>query len=502
MSGWDIPWRFRSLRRGRSPDEVQLIWRCDRMEGPLRWWVCREVWSAMCKHATKDVHVASAADNPGARHSAPTRAAAFFPGRRLPPVVRRFLDTEAAGGVFLLAAAVVALVWANSPWSESYRTLWSTDLTVRLGRYELVEDLQHWVNDGLMAIFFFVVGLEIKRELVHGDLRDRRAAAMPAIAAVGGIVVPALLYVLVTAGSAGARGWGIPMATDIAFAVGVVALLGRRVPASLKLFLLTLAIVDDIGAIVVIAVFYAANIQVVFLAAAAVLIGAMLILRRVGVVWLGPYVILGAGVWLATQASGVHATIAGVILGLLAPARPPIAATVARQWAGDLTDEPTSAQLDAMTRLAGTAVSPAERLEHLLHPWTSFLIVPLFALANAGVELRADSFDRPGAAKITAGVVVGLVLGKTLGIMAAAWLSVRLGVGRLPEGATWPMVIGVAMIAGIGFTVALFITELAFDPGPLQDAAKIGVLAASTVAAVVGAAVLRNACRATPPDER
>ena len=439
--------------------------------------------------------VAATEDDTGARHAALSGAAAALPGRRIPRVVRRFLETEAAGGIVLLVAAVVALVWANSPWSESYRTLWSTDLTVGVGRFQLVEDLQHWVNDALMAIFFFVVGLEIKREMVHGDLRDRRTAALPAIAAAGGMVVPALLYLLVAAGTDGAIGWGIPMATDIAFAIGVVALIGRRVPASLKLFLLTLAIVDDIGAIVVIAVFYAGDIQPVFLVTAAGLIGVMLTLRRARIVWMPPYVALGCGVWLATQASGVHATIAGVVLGLLAPAQPLIAAAVAREWASDLTDEPTPAQLDSMTRLAKTAVSPAERLEHLLHPWSSFLIVPLFALANAGVELRDDAFDAPGAAKVTLAVVIGLVAGKTIGITVAAWLSVRTGLGRLPEGATWPMVAGVALIAGIGFTVALFIAELAFDPGPLQDAAKIGVLGASTLAAVTGAVVLRQACR-------
>ena len=418
-----------------------------------------------------------------------------LPGRRMPQLVRRFLETEAAGGVVLLAAAVVALAWANSPWSDAYHAVWSTDLTLSLGRYELEGDLHHWVNDALMAVFFFVVGLEIKRELVHGDLRDPRVAAMPAVAALGGMVVPAAVFLLVAGGTDGSRGWGIPMATDIAFAIGVVALLGPRVPAALKLFLLTLAIVDDIGAIVVIAVFYAEDVQPVFLLAATGLIAVMLTLRRVGVIWLAPYVVLGSGVWLATRASGVHATIAGVILGLLAPAQPLIPAVVARDWASDLTDEPSPAELEAMTKLARTSVSPAERLEHLLHPWTSFVVVPLFALANAGVELRGSAFDDAGAARITAGVAIGLVAGKALGITGAAWLAVRTGLGRLPEGATWPMVAGIGAIGGIGFTVALFIAELAFDPGGLQDAAKIGVLGGSTLAALVGAAILRRACR-------
>ncbi len=430
--------------------------------------------------------MASMDESAGGRHAELTGAAAALPGRRVPRVLRQFLETEAAGGVVLLVAAVVAVVWANSPWSGSYRTFWSTDLAVSVGRFVLVEDLRHWVNDGLMAVFFFV-GLEIKRELVSGDLRDRRVAAMPAVAAVGGMAVPALLYLLVTAGSGGARGWGIPMATDIAFAIGVVALVGPRVPSSLKLFLLTLAIVDDIGAIVV---FYADDIDPRFLLAAAALVVVMVGLRRAGVVWLAPYAVLGVGVWLATQASGVHATIAGVVLGLLAPAQPLIAAAVARQWAGDLADEPSPAELDAMTRLAKTSVSPAERMEHLLHPWTSFVIVPVFALGNAGVELGTDSFTKPGAAMVTTGVVVGLLAGKTLGITGPAWLAVRTGLGRLPEGATWPMVAGVAVIGGIGFTVGLFITELAFTPGALQDAAKIGVLAASALAAMMGSIVL------------
>ena len=433
------------------------------------------------------------------RHGAAGGAAGALPGRRVPRVVRRFLDTEAAGGVVLLAAAVTALVWANSPWRGSYETLWSTELTLGLGRHALADDLHHWVNDGLMAVFFFVVGLEIKRELVHGELRDRRAAALPALAAVGGMAVPALLYLVVAGGSDGARGWGIPMATDIAFAVGVVALLGRRVPAALKLFLLTLAIADDIGAIVVIALFYAGDVQPGYLLVAAALVASMLALRAVGVVWLAPYVLVGLAVWLATRASGVHPTIAGVVLGLLAPARPLIPAAVARQWAGDLTDDPTPAEMDAMTRLARTAVSPAERLEHLLHPWTSFVVVPLFALANAGVEIGGDALDGPDVTRVTVAVVVGLVAGKALGITGAAWLAVRSGLGRLPEGASWAMIAGIACVGGIGFTVSLFIAELAFAAGPLQDAAKIGVLGASTLAAVVGAAVLAWSARGRPP---
>ena len=386
-------------------------------------------------------------------------------------------------------------MWANSPWSAAYETLWHTEVTVNVGRYSLEGDLHHWVNDGLMTIFFFVVGLEIKRELVQGELRDPRTAAMPAIAAVGGMVVPALLFVLLNAGGEGTRGWGIPMATDIAFAVGVVALLGSRVPASLKLFLLTLAIVDDIGAIVVIGLFYSSGLRPELLLLAAGIVAVIALVNRAGVVWLAPYIALGTVLWLVTYASGVHATIAGVVLGLLTPARRLVATSVAREWAADLNDEPTAHEMEQMTKLARHAVSPAEGMAHALHPWSSFLIVPVFALANAGVPLEADAFEAPGTAAVAAGVILGLVLGKTLGIAGAAWLGARAGVARLPEGATWAMVLAISTVAGIGFTVSLFIAELAFGAGPLRDAAKLGVLTASGIAAILGGTALRRACR-------
>ena len=417
------------------------------------------------------------------------------PGRGIPRPVREFLSTEASGGVLLLAAAVVALLWANSPWSASYQSLWHTEVTLNFGRYVLDGDLHHWVNDALMVVFFFVVGLEIKQELVYGKLRDPRTAAMPALAALGGMVVPAALFFLVNAGGNGARGWGIPMATDIAFAVGVVTLLGPRVPSSLKLFLLTLAIVDDVGAIIVIGVFYSSGLQPEFLGVAAAIVVVIVLLSRSGVVWLTPYLALGAALWLATYASGVHATIAGVVLGLLTPARRLLPASVAREWAYDLQDEPSAEEMQAMTRLARHSVSPAERIAHLLHPWSSFFIVPLFALANAGVSIKADAFEGAGAAAVTAGIMLGLVAGKTLGITGAAWLGTRLGIARLPEGATWRMMFSIAAVAGIGFTVSLFVAELAFEGGALQDAAKLGVLAGSTVAAVIGGTALSRACR-------
>lgn len=424
-----------------------------------------------------------------------TAPAPALPGRQMPRLLAQFLDTEASSGILLLGAALIALVWANSPWGDSYKTLWQTEMDLRIGRYVLEGDLHKWVNDGLMTIFFFVVGLEIKYELVQGKLRDPRTAAMPAIAALGGMIVPASLYFLITAGGEAADGWGIAMATDIAFALGVVALIGSRVPASLKLFLLSLAIVDDIGAIAVIGLFYSEGIRPEFLGLAAVTIVAIVVMSRAGILWLVPYLVLGGALWLVTYLSGVHATIAGVVLGLLTPTTSPVATSVAREWAADLRDDVTPHQVENMTTLARNAVSPAERIAHALHPWSSFVIVPIFALANAGVVIKSDSFEAPGATAATLGVLLGLVTGKTLGITGAAWVAARTGVGRLPEGASWTMVASVAVIAGIGFTVSLFVAELAFDTGPLQDAAKIGVLSASGVAAIVGGLALRRACR-------
>jgi NhaA family Na+:H+ antiporter len=390
--------------------------------------------------------------------------------RSLPPFVRRFLETEAAGGVVLVVAAVIAIAWASSPWRDTYASVWNTAVDLRIGTFGFTGDVHGLVNDGLMAVFFLVVGLEIKRELVAGDLRDPRVAALPVFAAVGGMVVPALLFVAVTAGGPGSHGWGVPMATDIAFAVGVLALLGSRVIPALKLFLLSLAIVDDIGAIVVIAVFYAGGVQGTALVVAAALVLAAVALRLLRVHWLPIYVVLGTGCWLALHESGVHATIAGVAFGLLAPARP----------------------------IADERVSPAERVERALHPVTSFVIVPVFALANAGVELRASAFDAPGATRVALGIGLGLVVGKLVGVFGATWLAVRSGLATRPVGATWPAIAGISAVAGIGFTVSLFVTGHAFDDPALADAATLAILAASIVAALVGVAVLSRASSGQP----
>src|SRR5437763_896495 len=352
--------------------------------------------------------------------------------------------TELAGATALLAAAVVALVWANSPWKGSYARAWATPVRLTIGTIGFRGDLKGLIDDGLMAVFFFVVGLEIKRELVGGRLSHWRTAAFPAIAALGGMVVPALLFVAVNAGHVGARGWGIPMATDIAFALGALALVGTRAPSSLKLFLLTLAVVDDLGAIAVIALWYSHGIDVSALLIGIGLLVLVAVLVRAGVRQLWPYAALAAAVWLAFYQSGVHATIAGVALALIVPAGP-----------------------------------MAARAEHELHPLSSFVIVPLFALANAGVVLSSSSVRGPGALAVTIGVVLGLVIGKPVGITLFGWAGVKLGVAHRPADMDWRHLIGVGAVAGIGFTVSLFVTELAFGGAALSAAAKIGIVTAS-----------------------
>jgi NhaA family Na+:H+ antiporter len=416
---------------------------------------------------------------------------------------RHFLATEAAGGIVLLAATVVALAWANSPFSDSYSALWETRLRIQLGDLVLDEDLRHWVNDALMAIFFFVVGLEIKRELVVGELNELRRAALPVFAAVGGMVVPALLYALLNAGGPGGSGWGIPMATDIAFAVGVLALLSNRVPSGLKVFLLSLAIVDDIGAILVIALFYSGGIQAQWLVIAGLLLALIVVLRRVRVLWVPVYVVIGTVVWLAIFESGVHATIAGVALGLLTPARPtdPGGFPDVLEHAANLSSEPDAQSLRAVAFQAAEVVSVAERLEHLLHPWTSYLIIPLFALANAGIAVSGETLGDAIASPVALGIILGLVAGKVIGISAFSWFAIKLRLAEAPEGVRASQLVGTAAVAGIGFTVSLFITALAFDEQELVDVAKMGVLIASSLAGLLGATILLLGPRSEDPAE-
>ncbi len=432
-----------------------------------------------------------------------------IPARFVRPVLR-FMHVEASGGVVLLVAAVAALLWANLPGGESYERLWETHVSIDIGSFHLDESLRDWVNDGLMTIFFLVVGMEIKRELVLGDLRDPRRAALPAIAAIGGMVVPALFYLAFAGGGEAGQGWGIPMATDIAFAVGVVALLGSRVPVGAKLFVLALAIVDDIGAILVIAIFYTDDLRMLWLAGSIIALVVIAVATRVGIRNVGFYVALGAIAWFCMLESGVHATLAGVAIGLLTPARSLYADLVYRdraRWILDRydmeardprADERIDAQALELARVARESVSPLARQEAALHPWSSFLIVPLFALANAGVRLVDLDIAEEVTSGVAIGVAVGLVIGKFVGITLLAWIAVRSGLGKLPKNTTWTHVMGLAAIAGIGFTVALFIGNLAFTSAQLIDQAKLGIFMGSTAAGVLGYLILRTVPKPEP----
>jgi NhaA family Na+:H+ antiporter len=414
------------------------------------------------------------------------------PRERLAPL-RQFLSTEAAGGAVLVVAALAALVWANSAWRSSYEDLWGSELSLALAGHTLALDLRHWVNDGLMAVFFLVVGLEIKRELVAGELREPRRAALPVVAAVGGMVVPALLYALLNAGHAGADGWGVPMATDIALALGVLGLVGSRVPQSLKLFLLALAIVDDIGAVIVIAVFYSDGIDVTMLVLAVAAIAAAVAARTLGVRWTLLYVLLGVTGWLALHESGVHATLVGVAFGLVAPTTPHVRSDAVD--GAELADVSTIEAVQRTRELARASTSTVEWLEYRLHPWSTYVILPVFALANAGVRLSGSTLADAATSRVTAGVVVGLLVGKTVGIVGVVWAAVRTRVVALPEGTTFTSLAGVAVLAGIGFTVSLFVTELAFSDHALADQARVGVFVASVLAGIIGGACVRYSTR-------
>jgi len=438
-------------------------------------------------HQDWDCTDLTAADSPSA-----------FPDEPIDSVVdplKRFLHIESAGGIVLLVAAATALVLANSPLADPFLSFWQTHAGVRIGKFSLDLSLQHWINDGLMAVFFFVVGLEVKRELVVGELRDIRNAALPVAAALGGMVVPAAFYLLLQSEAPAAQGWGIPMATDIAFVVGVLALLKDRIPNGLRIMLLSLAIADDIGAILVIAVGYTQNIQGVALLLAMGGVGVVLALFRLGVRNMAVYTLCMLLVWLALHESGIHATLAGVVFGLLTPTRSwvgqgRLGATARRtlcflKGEGWARSQERYETLRAMELAARESIPPLQRFENLLHPWSGFVIMPLFALANAGVAISPEQFSHP----VAAAVVCGLFLGKPAGIAAASWLAVKSGVARLPTGVAWGPIVGAGFLAGIGFTMALFISGLALA-GPLLDAAKIGILVASLLSALVGVALL------------
>ena len=389
--------------------------------------------------------------------------------QRLVRPFQRFVKAETSGGILLIGCTVAALVWSNFPGSASYVRLWHTDPTFGFVGSLLSKPLHFWINDGLMALFFLLVGLEIKREMLVGELSSFRKAALPIAAALGGMLVPAALYVLFNQGGPGAAGWGIPMATDIAFALGVLALLGDRVPRSLKVFLAALAIADDIGAVLVIAFFYTAEISWISLGVGGLFFAALVAANRSGARHPLIYVLLGLGLWLAFLRSGIHATVAGVLLAVTIPARP---STDGRA-------------------LPVHRESPMLRFEHALLPWNKYIIMPIFALANAGLVLGSGA-ARSLAEPVSLGVICGLVLGKPVGIVLFSWLATRIGVATMLEGISWRQILGVGMLGGIGFTMSLFIAHLAFGETPALQTAKAGILAASVVSAMAGAIVLAS----------
>ncbi|MBP3953794.1 Na+/H+ antiporter NhaA [Gemmata sp. G18] len=430
------------------------------------------------------------------------------PIRRLTRPLSRFLKIESASGIVLLFCTVLAIALANSDAASAYHKFWHTHVQLGAGAFTLGGELGHFfVNDVLMTIFFFVVGLEIKRELVAGELRDARKAALPVAAALGGMLVPAGIYMALQAPHIGEpqfRGWGVPMATDIAFVVGIMAVLGKRVPFGLKIMLLSLAIADDIGAVVVIAAFYSGGLNWFMLLLAAAGFAVVRILNETGVRSVPVYTLVGAGIWLAVYRSGVHPTVAGVLLGLLAPSAVWVGRDALRLSISDL-----QARLDAGTGgnvktedlellafAAQESVSPLERLEHGLHPWVGFAIMPLFALANAGVHVELKAITEP----VSIAVMLGLFLGKPIGVMLFSFLAVRAGIAKLPHGVNWFVLLGGGFLAGIGFTMSLFVAGLAFEGNEqLLADAKIGILFGSALSAVAGAGLLIAALRNRVP---
>jgi NhaA family Na+:H+ antiporter len=424
--------------------------------------------------------------------------------------IQEFLRLESSSGILLFGFTVLALVWANSPWAGSYDDLWHTEISIGIGSYAVSRSLLHWINDGLMALFFFVVGLEIKREMLIGELASLRKALLPVVAALGGMIVPALIYVALNRGSETLAGWGVPMATDIAFSLGALALLGKRIPIQLKVFLTAFAIVDDIGAVIVIALFYASGIVWSHL-----LIGAILLLLLIAANWMGVhhpliYAVLGFLLWIAFLDSGIHPTVAGVLIAMTIPARSALDRRAFLQRAYDIlrqlergdkradlatAEQSPQASVRAFAEIAEEVEAPTQRFEHALHPWVTFFIMPLFAFSNAGV-----TFEQGVGALVTSpaglGVFLGLVLGKQLGITFFSWTAVKARIATLPAAVTWRHIYGVGWLGGIGFTMSLFIASLAFGAGNPLDASKLGIYAASIVSGIGGLWILRRAAGA------
>lgn len=406
-----------------------------------------------------------------------------------------FVRSGSLGGLFLLLAALLAFAWANSPWAATYNGILSEYLSLNLGDWSLRLSLAHWVNDGLMAIFFLMVGLELKRELITGELSQPRQAALSVAAAIGGMLIPALIYVFINRGSAGLEGWAIPMATDIAFALAAISVLGSRVPLGLKVFLTALAIVDDLGAVLVIGLFYTSGLNLVALGIAAAILAVLLVFNRMGVRHLGVYLIPGIFLWYFVLQSGLHATIAGVLLAFIIPITRRVTAPVDELReavkAGDA--EAVGSHLAAVERVLETKQSPLHRLEHALHPYVNFLVLPIFALFNAGLSLAGV-----GVGSVALGIAAGLVIGKPLGVFLLSFIAVKTGLAQLPAGVTWRGVLGVGLLAGIGFTMSLFIAGLSFE-AELYNQARLGIIVGSLVSAGLGIALLATGKRTIAP---
>jgi len=421
------------------------------------------------------------------------------PIQRLGRPLTAFMHIESASGVLLLICTAIALLAANSPYAEAYDAFWHHELRIAVGEFQLAYSVAHWINDGLMVVFFFVIGLEIKRELVIGELSDPKKVVLPVAAAIGGVIAPVAIYLSLQYGEVGQHGWAVPMATDIAFVVGCLSLLGSRIPRGLGILMLSLAIVDDLMAVLVIAIFYTSSISSGWLAGAGVGLVTIVVMNRLGIRSVAMYFIAGVWVWLCTLQSGVHPTIAGVIVGLLTPVQP---------WLGGMkflgflrhTDEMLRKEETSIERArelvadlsfaSREAVSPLFRIETVLHPWVAFGIMPLFALANAGVPIELDGIGEP----VAVAVAAGLFFGKPIGIFGASWLTVKLGWAARPEGVTWPILGGAAFLGGIGFTMALFIASLGLS-GDLLLSAKIGIILGSFTSAVIGMLILSSVAK-------
>lgn len=418
-----------------------------------------------------------------------------------------FFKSQVAGGLVLLGVTALALLLANSPWSDLYFGVWQLQLTIGIEPLALSKSLSHWINDGLMAVFFFVVGLEIKREFLAGELAGARKATLPIAAALGGMLVPALFFMMIGPEGIQSRGWAIPMATDIAFALGVIALLGDRVPRSLAIFLTALAIVDDLGAVLVIALFYTGDLNLSALAAATVFLVFLAIGNRLGIKSPNYYSLIGLLLWIALLKSGIHATVAGVMIGMTIPVRPRhshdhFLAEAERlitdyrkkgTTPGPFLHEEKLGTLLALEHACHDAMSPLQRMEHEMHHWVVFGVMPIFALANAGIALDLSELTAAVSHPVTLGIAFGLLFGKPLGITLFAWLAVRLGLAELPAGTRWPQIIGLGLLGGIGFTMSLFITNLAYGDAPeLIAAAKVGIFAASLLAGILGYLLLHR----------